>query len=33
MFGITWKLSQMKIYEPQRLKGFQFQLENNDADY
>lgn len=33
MFGITWKLSQMKIYEPQRLKGFQFQLENNDPDY
>ena len=33
MIGITWKLTQMKIYEPQRLKGFQFQLENNDADY
>ena len=24
MFGITWKLHQLKIYEPQRLKGFQF---------
>ena len=24
MFGITWKMSQMKTYEPQRLKGFQF---------
>lgn len=24
MFGITWKLIQLKIYEPQRLKGFHF---------
>ena len=24
MFGITWKLLQLKIYEPQRLKGFHF---------
>ena len=24
MFGITWKLHQLKVYEPQRLKGFQF---------
>lgn len=24
MFGITWKISQMKIFEPQRLKGFSF---------
>ena len=24
MFGVTWKVSQMKIYEPQRLKGFMF---------
>ena len=24
MFGITWKLHQLKTYEPQRLKGFQF---------
>ena len=29
MFGITWKMSQMKIYEPQRLKGFQFQIDEN----
>jgi hypothetical protein len=27
MFGITWKMSQMKTYEPQRLKGFQFQIK------
>ena len=27
MFGITWKMTQMKIYEPQRLKGFQFNLD------
>ena len=26
MFGITWKMTQMKMYEPQRLKGFQFQI-------
>jgi hypothetical protein len=32
MFGITWKMCQMKIFEPQRLKGFQFQLEESD-DY
>lgn len=30
MFGFTWKLQQLKIYEPQRLKGFQFQLEEDD---
>ena len=24
MFGVTWKLHQLKVYEPQRLKGFQF---------
>jgi hypothetical protein len=23
-FGITWKLQQLKVFEPQRLKGFQF---------
>lgn len=23
-FGLTWKMYQMKIFEPQRLKGFQF---------
>lgn len=26
MFGVTWKMTQLKLYEPQRLKGFQFQL-------
>ena len=29
MFGITWKMTQMKIYEPQRLKGFQFQIADD----
>ena len=29
MFGITWKMTQMKIYEPQRLKGFQFQVTDD----
>lgn len=24
MFGLTWKLHQLKVFEPQRLKGFQF---------
>ena len=23
-FGVTWKLHQLKVFEPQRLKGFQF---------
>jgi hypothetical protein len=23
-FGLTWKLSQLKVFEPQRLKGYQF---------
>ena len=32
MFGITWKLHQMKVYEPQRLKGFQFKIEDGDED-
>ena len=32
MFGFTWKLQQLKVYEPQRLKGFQFQLEDVDDD-
>lgn len=32
MFGFTWKLQQLKVYEPQRLKGFQFQLEDDDDD-
>ena len=26
MFGCTWKLNQLVVYEPQNLKGFQFQL-------
>ena len=26
-FGLTWKMYQMKIFEPQRLKGFQFNDE------
>lgn len=26
MFGVTWKMTQLKLFEPQRLKGFQFQL-------
>jgi len=25
-FGCTWKLNQMVVYEPQNLKGFQFQI-------
>ena len=30
-FGFTWKLCQMKVFEPQRLHGFQFNLgEEND---
>lgn len=29
MFGITWKMTQLKLYEPQRLKGFQFQLTSS----
>ena len=29
MFGLTWKVHQLKVHEPQRLKGFQFIL--NDA--
>lgn len=32
MFGITWKLQQMKVYEPQRLKGFQFNIDDGDED-
>lgn len=33
MFGITWKVNQLKVYEPQRLKGFHFQLEEDKPDY
>lgn len=29
-FGLVWKLCQMKIYEPQRLKGFQFRFPNGE---
>lgn len=29
MFGITWKALQMKIYEPRRLNGFQFQISED----
>jgi hypothetical protein len=28
MFGCTWKLYQLVVYEPQNLKGFQFVLPN-----
>lgn len=31
-FGVTWKLQQLKVFEPQRLKGFQFVSEGADAD-
>ena len=27
-FGLTWRLTQLKVFEPQRLKGFQFQLDD-----
>ena len=27
-FGLTWRMCQMKVYEPQRLHGFQFQMED-----
>ena len=27
-FGLTWRMCQMKVYEPQRLHGFQFQIED-----
>jgi len=29
MFGVTWKMTQLKLFEPQRLKGFQFQLTSS----
>jgi hypothetical protein len=25
-FGLTWKLNQLVVYEPQNLKGFQFKI-------
>ncbi len=32
-FGVTWKLHQLKVFEPQRLKGFQFcEDPSEDAD-
>lgn len=30
MFGITWKIEQLKIFEPQRLNGFQFILDDDN---
>ena len=33
MFGITWKVNQLKVYEPQRLKGFHFQLNDDEPDF
>ena len=32
MFGFTWKLQQLKVYEPQRLKGFQFKIDEDEED-
>ena len=32
MFGITWKMYQMKVYEPQRLKGFHFDEAEAEAE-
>ncbi len=29
-FGLTWRMCQMKVYEPQRLHGFQFQIEDEE---
>ncbi len=29
-FGITWKLNQLQVFEPQRLKGFQMLVEEED---
>lgn len=28
-FGLTWRLTQLKVFEPQRLKGFQFKLDDD----
>jgi hypothetical protein len=30
MFGLTWKMNQMKVFEPQRLHGFQFNLAEEE---
>lgn len=32
-FGITWKLHQLKVFEPQRLKGFQFISDPADEQH
>tara|TARA_R110002074_G_scaffold8144_1_gene34117 strand:- start:1188 stop:1811 length:624 start_codon:yes stop_codon:yes gene_type:complete len=29
MFGVTWKISQLTVFEPQRLNGFQFILDES----
>ena len=31
-FGLTWKISQLKIYEPQRLHGFQFNIDDGPEE-
>ena len=31
-FGITWRLCQMKVFEPQRLHGFQFNINEDEDD-
>jgi len=31
-FGLTWKLCQMKVFEPQRLHGFQFNIPDEGED-
>ena len=31
-FGITWKLNQMKVFEPQRLKGFHMMVDEDESE-
>ena len=31
-FGLTWKVCQLKVYEPQRLHGFQFDIPDDEDD-
>ena len=31
-FGLTWRLHQMKVFEPQHLKGFQFNNKQEDEE-
>ena len=31
-FGLTWKVCQIKLYEPQRLHGFQFNIDEEQDD-